>query len=79
MSIPAAALELQAKLADQWATCSWDELEGIYGEPLSHIEYSKLPPEDRADVTDAYTDVKHYVLEDHNVYFMRHASGAVHM
>ncbi|TWU59731.1 hypothetical protein Poly51_00030 [Rubripirellula tenax] len=79
MTIPKAALELQAKLSDQWADRSWDELEETYGTPLSHIEYAILPAEDRTDVTKAYTDVKQYILDEHNVYFLRHVTGAVHL
>ena len=79
MTIPKAALVLQAKLSDQWADRCWEELEETYGTPLSHIEYAKLPAEDRADVTKAYTDVKQYILDEHNVYFLRHVTGAVHL
>ena len=78
MAIPKAALELQAKLSEQLADGSWAQLEEMYGEPLSHVEYAKLPSEDRADVTTQHTEVKHYILDGHNVYFLRHISGAVH-
>lgn len=79
MTIPEPTLKLHAKLSDQWANRSWDDLEDAYGSPISHIEYARLAAKDRADVTNVYTDVKEYMLDNHNVYFMRHMSGAVHL
>ena len=78
MTIPKATLEFHAKLSDQWADRSWDKLEEAYGTPLSLVEYAQLPAEDRADATKAYTEAKEYILDNHNVYFLRHISGDVH-
>ena len=78
MTIPKATYDLLNRLSAAWANRTWDLLDDEYGVPIAHLEFATLPEEERRLATEDYTEIKQYSIEDHNVYFLRHVSGAVH-